>query len=260
VSRKPTTARDRQWLGSLFLGTGYASYVGPAGDTDEHAHHAVQVCIGLDAAVRVWTEGTWAEYPGVAIGSDVRHRIAGGTGRVTLLYLEPESLSGHFLSAKRSGVTALDGQLVDKLSKIAAYISTASDSGAERDGHRRFLAALDLRSFAPTAADPRIACALAAVREAPARFSTVTLLAKHAGLSASRFRELFAESTTISCRRYLVWARLQRAVAAMSRESSLTRAAHDAGFADSAHLARVFRAMFGIAPSTLGRGVRFLTE
>lgn len=33
------------------------------------------------------------------------------------------------------------------------------------------------------------------------------------------------------------------------RGSSLTEAAHVAGFADSAHLSRTFRSMFGIAPS-----------
>ena len=35
------------------------------------------------------------------------------------------------------------------------------------------------------------------------------------------------------------------------RGSSLTEAAHEAGFADSAHLSRTFRATFGIAPSFL---------
>jgi AraC-like DNA-binding protein len=78
-------------------------------------------------------------------------------------------------------------------------------------------------------------------------------------LSASRFRELFAENIAVSCRRYLVWMRLRRAVAVMSHGKSLTSAAHEADFADSAHLARVFRAMFGITPSTLSRGVLFLS-
>ena len=35
------------------------------------------------------------------------------------------------------------------------------------------------------------------------------------------------------------------------RGASLTEAAHLAGFADSAHLSRTFRAMFGVAPSLL---------
>lgn len=35
------------------------------------------------------------------------------------------------------------------------------------------------------------------------------------------------------------------------RGAGLTEAAHRAGFADSAHLSRTFRAMFGVAPSLL---------
>jgi AraC-like DNA-binding protein len=35
---------------------------------------------------------------------------------------------------------------------------------------------------------------------------------------------------------------------------SLTDAAHEAGFADSAHLSRTFRRMFGVAPSSLHIG------
>ena len=33
--------------------------------------------------------------------------------------------------------------------------------------------------------------------------------------------------------------------------SPLTRAAHEAGFSDSAHLSRTFRRMFGVAPTAL---------
>lgn len=49
------------------------------------------------------------------------------------------------------------------------------------------------------------------------------------------------------------WLRLQHALAAVQAGASLTAAAHAAGFADSAHLTRSCRAMFGITPST---GVR----
>jgi AraC-like DNA-binding protein len=41
----------------------------------------------------------------------------------------------------------------------------------------------------------------------------------------------------------------------VSRGATLSRAAHDAGFSDAAHLTRTFYQMFGIAPSAmLGTG------
>lgn len=48
-----------------------------------------------------------------------------------------------------------------------------------------------------------------------------------------------------------LWLRLQRAVELFAAGTPLTEAAHAAGFADSAHLSRTFRRMFGIAAATL---------
>ena len=44
------------------------------------------------------------------------------------------------------------------------------------------------------------------------------------------------------------------AVERMADGASLTEAAHEAGFADSAHFSRTFRRMFGLAPSSLRIG------
>ena len=52
---------------------------------------------------------------------------------------------------------------------------------------------------------------------------------------------------------FFLWCRLRAAAEIAMRGSSLTEAAHAAGFADSAHLSRTFRSMFGIAPSFLFR-------
>jgi len=48
-----------------------------------------------------------------------------------------------------------------------------------------------------------------------------------------------------------LWLRLMRAVERFAAGASLTDAAHEAGFADSAHLSRTFRRMFGIAAGSL---------
>lgn len=66
------------------------------------------------------------------------------------------------------------------------------------------------------------------------------------GLSPGRTRHLFVEETGLSFRTYLLWLRLERAVELFASGASLTEAAHAAGFADSAHLSRTFRRMFGI--------------
>jgi AraC-like DNA-binding protein len=72
-----------------------------------------------------------------------------------------------------------------------------------------------------------------------------------ATLSPSRFRHLFVQQTGSSFRAYLLWLRINVAIEAAMRGASWTDAAHDAGFADSPHLSRTFRRMFGINPATL---------
>jgi AraC-like DNA-binding protein len=57
----------------------------------------------------------------------------------------------------------------------------------------------------------------------------------------------------ISFRAYLLWARVGSAVGAAMGGMSWTDAAQEWGFADSAHLSRTCRRMFGIAPSMLIR-------
>lgn len=70
-----------------------------------------------------------------------------------------------------------------------------------------------------------------------------------AGLSPTRLTHVFSQEIGLPFRRFVLWARIKRAVTAAGRGRTLTEAATEAGFSDSAHFARTFRAMFGLAPS-----------
>jgi AraC-like DNA-binding protein len=109
------------------------------------------------------------------------------------------------------------------------------------------------RSTGLQAVDPRIARVLERIREHPDAELTLAQVAAMAHLSPSRFRHLFVAQTGISFRAYLLWARVGLAVARGMAGGSWTEAAQQAGFADSAHLSRTCRRMFGIAPTMLVR-------
>ena len=70
-------------------------------------------------------------------------------------------------------------------------------------------------------------------------------------LSPSRFRHLFVTQTGTSLRAWLLWARMEHAVESAFLGRSWTEAAHEAGFADAAHLTRTCRRVFGVAPTML---------
>lgn len=99
----------------------------------------------------------------------------------------------------------------------------------------------------PRRLDPRIDVAVDAIddrlREGVVRLDDVRAAT---GLSAERLRHLFSTEIGMPFRRYVLWRRLRAAVTALQAGEGLTGAAHDAGFADAAHLARTLKAMFGI--------------
>jgi AraC-like DNA-binding protein len=82
-----------------------------------------------------------------------------------------------------------------------------------------------------------------------------TEVAAAVGVSVSRLTHLFTEQVGIPLRRYVLWLRLRMAITEVLGGADLTDAAHSAGFADSAHLTRTCRDMFGLPPSVLSRHV-----
>ena len=69
---------------------------------------------------------------------------------------------------------------------------------------------------------------------------------------------LFVERTGLPFRTWVLWLRIQRAVELYAAGASLTVAAHEAGFADSAHLSRTFRRTFGLPATALRVNSRFV--
>jgi AraC family transcriptional regulator len=74
------------------------------------------------------------------------------------------------------------------------------------------------------------------------------------GLSTSQFIRSFRESTGKTPYQFLLERRVQRAQTLMrDPRASLTEIAISSGFADQHHLARVFRHITGITPTTYRR-------
>jgi transcriptional regulator GlxA family with amidase domain len=97
--------------------------------------------------------------------------------------------------------------------------------------------------------DARILRAITHVRDHIEEPVTLAALARTAGLSPSRFRHLFVSQTGVSTKAFILWERLNRALELGFSGTPWTEAAHAANFADSAHLTRTCRRMFGLAPT-----------
>jgi len=240
------------WHGKLFLWGGSGLYLGPAFATTLHAHHALQVCIGIDAPLRLRTgaDTAWRAFRGAVVISDQAHQLDGLGKTVALLYLDPESMAARRVAPlhPRSGICPVPKRTVDALVQQVTRLGETEPTVRLAE---ELVRALAPDGSTPAPLDRRVASALDLLRRAPDRRMQLPELAAAVGLSPSRLAHLFKTHTGLAIRRYLLWLRLGDALRQLARGVSLTTAAHAAGFADSAHFSRTFRGMLGITPSAL---------
>ena len=129
------------------------------------------------------------------------------------------------------------------------------------EGWRRVSCSLSAAlGFESLLADRRIASAVDGLFRAPALEADTATLAARAGLSASRFQQLFKATTGVTVRRFRLWARMRRTIELASAGATVTHAALEAGFSSSAHFSAAFREMFGMAPTLLLAGPSIFVE
>jgi AraC-like DNA-binding protein len=230
------------WAGGAWLAAGFGFFRGETGDNAMHAHCAHQLLIAASGEIEAGLAGGSLRAPGVAIPAGVAHRV--GAAPALLVYLDALSVEGRAIFPS-SGATA---QPLD--ASLCAQLRAAADAPAMRSVLRQ---AFGLPQ--PAAPDPRMATVAAALRDAGGEPKREQLAAL-ASLTPSRFSHWFVEQSGLPLRSYRKWLRLELALHQLARGANLTDAAHGAGFADSAHLSRTFREMFGMNPAALLRGVK----
>lgn len=243
----------------LFLWPGRVLYLGPVRDGGMHAHHAVQATLSFRGRVEVTTGSDTMRTEAILINSDRDHRL-NTLGRTAAVFLiEPESNDAARLrqgSLKDGGWHLPDrasaGPVFEALNRLGRS-GECVDAAVCFD---RLIETWGGGSGPLPPRDERIDQVLAFIQALPRKKVGLSELAKQVYLSESRFIHLFTEQVGIPPRRYLLWARLMDAVRAAVRSENLTSAAYAAGFADSAHLSRTFKRMFGEAPSFLVSGTK----
>lgn len=80
-------------------------------------------------------------------------------------------------------------------------------------------------------------------------------LARRLSMERTRALRCFKAATGQTFREFKRWSSLQHAAQLMAEGALVRTAAMDAGFADTAHLSRVFRRGFGLTPSAAIAGL-----
>ena len=223
--------------------------------TDFHSHHVLQVTLALTGRVNFDGEAERASGVAMAIAPDLPHTFE-GTGLVAHLFVASDGQAGREIVRELFVNGPIASIPAPKLGDLPARLRATFEDPRHTDDDLRALGRGLITRLAggcadAEAPDPRIAKLIAWVTARLDQPVSLRDVAKLICLSPGRTRHLFVQQTGLPFRTYILWLRLMRAVELFVGGASLTEAAHGAGFADSAHLSRTFRRMFGIAAASL---------
>jgi AraC-like DNA-binding protein len=234
-------------------------WIGHAALDAPHQHFTASIKIALSGSFRVRARGTgWFDAEAILTAPNAEQQLDGRGARVASVLVDPETDAYARLmprlAASRAGVSVLPSALVQELRSEVSTIGSCS--GSHVRAWDAIIARLSPGPVRPRSLDPRVRRIAAVLKREFAAPRRVAELAELVKLSEGRLTHLFSEEMGLPLRQYVLWLRVRDVVFSLAAGATLTKAAHDAGFSDSPHLSRTFRAMFGDPPSILvpGRG------
>jgi AraC-like DNA-binding protein len=110
-------------------------------------------------------------------------------------------------------------------------------------------------AFATNPLPAKVVEIVRAMQADPMRRVSQDELVRYLGMERTRALRCFKAATGLTFRRFKLWSALQHAAMRMAERELVRTAALDSGFADTAHLSRVFSSMFGLSPSVAIAGL-----
>ena len=210
-----------------------------------HRHLPMQVSFAR-ANLRLESEGQTREGQACCIAPNVPHRV------------EADGVLLTYLVAPAHPVTQVLRQRLDGRDWIlfetnAEALKLLESLPLEENNVPRFVKAgrelwhyhnLDFEGLEPL--DERVTQAIDELDRAGSPTPSARELAELVSLSESRLMHLFKEELEFTLRAYRLWQKVLEACKSLARGSSVTEAAHAAGFTDAAHFASSFKKMFGV--------------
>lgn len=243
----------------MWLSADRVLYAGLLGETSSRTLGGWAMYVSLDEPHSVSIDGgPWECGELIVVPPFVPHRLMAGSRWVCNVTVEAESVDPAALPAfltVRAGVVEAP-LAARRVREVYAHLLQA---GRDVD-----LAALDFdqalfgQALAPRRIEPRIAAVLAQIKRDPASQLTAEEAAASVDLSFSRFLHLFKQETGSSFRALRTWKRARSLLQYVTRQSSLTDVALDAGYPDSTHFSHSIRQFYGLKPRDIFAGSRRL--
>ena len=229
--------------------------------TSSHSHTAAQIVLALSGKlqVRMSSDASYSTCNAVIIPPNVNHHIIGSGSVEIMIWFDPATIEARAIRWRSPSklVPLFESQIDTSLSQLllSSHLYTCGDAIE--------LAKVITKALLPKCQfvkplDERIASVVASIREPGLLSETYPLkhLAQTVNLSAGRLRHLFRQELGVSIQQYWIGHRLLVAIRRFNSYESLTKIAHDAGFADLPHFSRAFRSSFGMTPSLAAKDSR----
>jgi AraC-like DNA-binding protein len=207
-----------------------------------HANEVTCILAGRRGAVLVESGGRRITGDVLLVQAGIAHAVRCAEGGARVLFLD-----GLAWSAGNGLADRLDGTMVSLA--MAVIAGNHDDQG-------------ELRARIAHGAPPPLGAYSGAMHAVlrdlvadPMERMTQTELARRLGMERTRALRAFKECTGQTFRAFKRWTGLQVAARKMVQGESVGTAALDAGFADTAHLSRTFRHLFGLTPSEAVAGL-----
>lgn len=197
-----------------------------------HGNPAPCVIAGRRGSVSVIGAGERVAGDVLFIRPGVEHEVVCAEGGINVIYLDGLTRSGNFPCAER-----LHGRLAD-----IAVDALFQEAGAQDELRDRLTAGA-------TSIPRPLGVAIETILAEPMLRLSQLELAHRLNMERTGALRLFKAATGLTFRRFKRWSALQHAARRIAAGELVRTAALDAGFADTAHLSRTFRASFGLTPS-----------
>ncbi len=238
-----------------------ALQVSAGGGTSPHSHTAAQVIVALSGKlqVRMSPKASYSACDAVIIPPNVNHHIIGSGSAEIMIWFDPATVAARAIrllsSSELIPLSRSDNIPISQLVELSSHLKTCDDAIKLSQIITQALLP-EYRTVKPI--DERIKLTLSTLEDSAllGQPHPLKYLAQTANLSSGRLRHLFRQELGVTIQQYWIGHRLLVAIRRFNSCESLTKIAHEAGFADLAHFSKAFRASFGMTPSGAAKDSR----
>ena len=229
--------------------------------TSPHSHTAAQVIVAFSGKlqVRMSPKASYSACNAVIIPPNVNHHIIGSGSAEIMIWFDPATVAARAIHSLSSSelipLSRSDNIPISQIVQLSSHLKTCDDATKLSQTITQALLP-EYKTVKPI--DERIVLTLSALQDSAllGQPHPLKYLARAVNLSSGRLRHLFLQELGVTVQQYWIGHRLLVAIRRFNGCESLTKIAHEAGFADLAHFSKAFRASFGMTPSLAAKDSR----